>query len=762
MLEIKRFTLSILALLFVFVIMTVGAGSIYGSEEQMKLTYKVTIDSDEQGHVEAVLEGINRATVEFRMPTVDQTDLKNNITDFSAAGADGNSLPVSSGSRGWTVSPGNNDTITISYNFGLQFSQTSGRDWNFVNIGETYGLFYNEAVYAFPEVELTEVFVEFELPDHWGVGTHFLELGNNRFQVEGRPGFKQELLYNTTRVGVIEHQVTKEYDDLTLSFFVFQVPQPNYGLTEFWRSHYETTPEEEMELYLDKTHEAIQRLTDIFGYWPGGNSYIVTSRSEGDDLHSLTGFNYWVPSWTRERQPDMHHHVTHAWIWRNQLAINDIDNWLEEGIPIYYQAELPYRMENDDMWLGLHYLHHLVVERAEQHQLMDKFTIYYYAQNHMRALALDREIRSASDGASNIDTLMNYIGREYGLNSPRMTHSQMISAINHVAGEDLGDFYNRHMSGIIAREMPPVENFIDEYEKPFLKWLDTYAATPGYVSGESRTMLLIALEMGIHHPEGHETEHSIAGRTNPYMLREFRKAISGNQTPFTEDVVIEALNSITGVDQSDFFEFYTVGEYRPSVDEVTHWYENPPQEERPYAHARDDLSAAYIEPNEITIGVPTEIKLVVNDEKLVSDQGHVRVSVELKSDENLGTVLEGLDDYIVVDNLEANGVTKNFEAGLVQGHQIGSRWEGTFVVTLPDNFRNMQIQADHEADHHHRLAISRRTPVPDIEEVTDAGVSLEEDGDKESAGFLPYLAAGILLPVAGIGIYLAWKRKNIR
>ena len=107
--------------------------------------------------------------------------------------------------------------------------------------------------------------------------------------------------------------------------------------------------------------------------------------------------------------------------------------------------------------------------------------------------------------SSPVDTaqFVKKVGREYRLNSPRMTHSQMISAINHVAGEDLGDFYNRHMSGKIAREMPPVENFIDEYEKPFLKWLDTYAATPGYVSGESRTMLLIALEMGIHHPEGH-------------------------------------------------------------------------------------------------------------------------------------------------------------------------------------------------------------------------------------------------------------------
>ena len=757
MLKMKRLALSVLALLFIFAIMTVGAGSIYGSEEELKLTYKVTIEPGEQGHVKAVLEGLNSSTVEFRMPTVDQTNLTNNITDFSAAGADGNSLPVSSNSRGWTISPGNNDSITISYNFGLQFSQSSGRNWKFVDIDKTYGIFYNEAIYAFPEVELTEVFVEFELPDHWGVGTHFLDLGNNRFQVEGLPDFKQELLYTVTRVGMIEHQVTKEYDDLTLSFFVFQVSHPNYGLNEFWRSHYETTPEEEMELYLDKTYDVIQILIDIFGYWPGSNSYIVTSRSEGDDLHSLTGFNYWVPSWTRERQPDMHHHVAHAWIWRDQLAINDIYGWLEEGIPIYYQAELPYRMENDDMWLGLHYLHYLVVKRAEQQQLMDKHTVYFYAQNHLRALALDREIRAASDGASNIDTLMNYIGREYGKNSDPITHTQMADAVSEVAGTDLSGFYDRHMAGKIAREMPPVEDFIGEYEEPFLKWMDTYAATPGYVTGESRTMLLIALEMGIHHPEGHETEHSIAGRTNPHMLQEFRKVMSGYQTPFTEDVVIEALGSITGVDQSDFFEFYTVGRYRPSAEEVSHWYENPPREESPFKHARDDLSAAYLEPNKITTGVPTEIKLVVNDPQLVSDKGHVRVSVALKSDENLGTVLEDLDDYIVVDNLEVNGVTKNFEAGLIQGQQIGTRWAGTFVVTLPDNFGNMQIQADHEAHHNHRLAISLRAPDPDIVENTDADMAQE---GRVNAGYLPYLAAGILLPVVGIGIYLARKRKK--
>jgi hypothetical protein len=111
-----------------------------------------------------------------------------------------------------------------------------------------------------------------------------------------------------------------------------------------------------------------------------------------------------------------------------------------------------------------------------------------------------------------------------------------------------------------------------------------------------------------------------------------------------------------------------------------------------------DSSIAYIEPSMIEIGVPIMLRMVVLDSKLVSEDGYVRVSVELETDENVGTVLHNLYDYFTVT--ESTEHSKNFEAGLIKGQQKEDYWEGFLMVTLPEDFINMQIKASHEAQYH--------------------------------------------------------------
>ncbi len=107
----------------------------------------------------------------------------------------------------------------------------------------------------------------------------------------------------------------------------------------------------------------------------------------------------------------------------------------------------------------------------------------------------------------------------------------------------------------------------------------------------------------------------------------------------------------------------------------------------------DDRSRVYIEPSVIEIGVPTELKLVVKDQNLVSEKGHVRVAVQLNDSENLGTVLHDLDHHM---HFEHND--QYLEAGLIQGKLTEGVWQGIFVVTLPEDFMKMQIQAEHVYD----------------------------------------------------------------
>lgn len=743
-------------------------GSTANAEGPVKLTYYVTVSPGDNGQVKAVMEGLDGSAVNFLMSTVDQTDLKGNISDFTAVGEDGSKLPVSAGSNGWNVNLSGNERITVSYEFGAEFIQQSGRDWSFVNIGDIYGLIYNEAIFVFPDPEPDLIYVEYELPEDWGVATHFQPEGNNSYQVEGTPGFKEELLYNATRLGEIHHQVTREYEDITLSFFAFQPPTPNHGLNEFWRPHYGTTPKEEMGKYLDMVYEIIQELKQVFGFWPGGNQYIVTTISEGDYLHSLTGFEHWMQAWTRERHPDVHHHVAHAWVWWDKIELEKVqENWVGEGVPMYYQGELPARMTGDDMWQGLHYVHHLIIERADQFNIMDQHTIQVYAQDYMRVLALDREIQENTGGRKGLDDLMHYLAREYEKGNMPFSHSQMIQAINDISGTDLSDFYNRYMIGQISRELPPVAEFIDEYREPFFKWVDTYIETPGNMSGGSRAMFFIALELAIHSQHEHFNEHSVAGRANPYHLRDFRELISNYDPPFNEDEIIEVLSQATGVNQEDFFDFYSIGNYRPNPDEVTDWYNNPPPSEEVYAPIIEDRSIAYIEPSAVETGVPTELKMVVKDEELVSDEGYVRVGVELDGSDNLGTVLHDLDHYIEVDDFELNGTLKNFEAGLVHGNQYDGLWEGSFVVTIPDNFLKMQIQAEHEADKHYKLAIWVTEPANENEVEEEAPEEVEQISEEDEpetevdeAFNFPAVIVGIFIVIALTIVFTVWRKKR--
>ncbi|MFO8191836.1 MAG: hypothetical protein R6U08_03540 [Bacillota bacterium] len=768
----------ILAAVLVLAVLISTLGGTVSAEEEFSLTYRIKIRPDEGGRVEVALDGLNSSSVNFMMGTVDRTDLKDNISNFRAVDPAGEELSVTRGGRGWRINTGSNPSITVSYDFGLRFIQESGRDWHFVDIDPVFGYFYNEAVFAFPDAEPDEVIVEYDLPNDWDVATHFTPLGGNRFRVEGVPNYRQDLLLNTTRVGFLEYQVDKDYEDLSMSFYSFK-PSPyalQYGLGEFWRPHYGTTPEEEMEIYLDLTYDAIQEMIGIFGYWPAGRRYIVTSRASDDELNSITGYKNWVPAWTRERRTDMHHHVVHAWMWPGAIVLDEgRDDWMAEGIPMYYQTELPARMENDDMWLGLHYMEYLILKRADQFGLRDKETVYVYPQNHMRVLALDRAIREASDGQKNIDDLMAYIGREYGENSKAMRHQDMIKAINEITESDLSKFYNRYMIGEIASEIPPVENFIDQYQEPFLEWMDTYVETPGYVVG-NRTMLLIGLEIGLHNETRYENEHAVASRVNLYFLRNFRSALAQKSGAITENTVIETLSEITGADQSDFFDFYTIGDFTPSVDEVASWYRNPPQEEDikeiregiPHSSVKgtydssDEQNEAYLEPSTLLTGVSQEVTLVILDDKLVSREGkYVRITVDLSGEENLGECLSSLDAHLIKSNIDSEDRLGNYEVGFLPLEKTERGWEGTFNLMLPQNFENMRVQAKRTSRDYCDLSIQM------TDELDDKAAEREEQGEVEDKTILSEIMkvlfdqsgliySGIVIFVlVGFWIYLA-------
>lgn len=558
---------------------------------EVSLTYHLHVSPGEDGRVEAVVEGEINSPVTFRvLDKYDWIDYAKNIYSIEAKNAKGEPLPVVPVSNGWRVSGVGDgeitDRITFNYSFGVSLQEDEEKNWGSYHVRVTEhdeALFLNGAIFAYPDLNVKEAKVVFHIPESWTVGTTFIPEGKNTFRVEGIPDLRTELLNSGTRMGIVEKKVTKRYGDIEITFLVFRSSNPNYGLPEFWRAEYGNTPEEQMEEYMELTWESIQYFRDIFGFWPGGSRYLITTKvTESDGIHPYTGFTHWMQAWPREQLALLPHHVLHAWVWLWDDAPIKMQGaewwWIMEGLPTFYEAELTARLTGDDQWLGLKYFHYLIMERAAQFDLLEKLTVHVYALGHMRAQAMDRAIREATGDEKTLEDLMMLLGRRYGIKRQHFDRHQLIEAVNEVAGKDLTDFYNRYFAGIVGRgfavrELPPVQEYIEEYQEPFFKWMDSFVAMPGNAARGSRTMLFVGMELGLRGGlmTVIDSEGMIAGRSGIYTLDPFRDRLTSLGGPITEQDVIDTLSYLTGVDQSDFFDFYTIGDYRPSIGEIQDW-----------------------------------------------------------------------------------------------------------------------------------------------------------------------------------------------
>jgi len=537
------------------------------------LIYNVSIRPNQQGHVEVLLQDINRNSVEFWMH--DRNNYSNNafidnISNIKAIGENNQKLNVElvtvENEKRLRVQTENNSKFVLSYDFPVKKRDVG-------EIVESAAAFNNKAIFAVPDITLNNVYVNYDLPIGWEAVTHFTPIKDGLFKVEKIPDLSTDMLENVTKFGVVEYKVEKQISGIDYIFVVLESSRNNCGLIEFWKSDYGTTPEEEMKIYIDYISESVEFFRDVFGFWPGGNRYLISTLiTEVEYLHMNHGFKYEMQPWTRNRRADVPHHVAHAWIWSKPINLNNEEHALiMEGIPTFYQSELTTDIYNDDKWRGLNYFHYLCLKRAEHFDLRDKETIKTYAQSHMQILALDRLIKNETNGTKNIDDLMALLGQRFGKKGEYFYRQDLINAINDLTNTNITDFYMDYLAGGVSKNMPPVEDFIDEYKETFFKWLDTYDVRYGSDVKFLRTMVLIQLEIGLHSKNVHETEHNTSGRVGLYLLDEFRQEILKYDKPLNEQKVKETLSLITGVDQSDFFDFYTIGEFRPSVSHIEEW-----------------------------------------------------------------------------------------------------------------------------------------------------------------------------------------------
>lgn len=191
-------------------------------------------------------------------------------------------------------------------------------------------------------------------------------------------------------------------------------------------------------------------------------------------------------------------------------------------------------------------------------------------------MAMDHKISEVTGGNKSIDDLLALLGQRYGKEKQRFYREDMLSALKEVTGQNLSDFYMMYFSEEVSPELPPVDNYMSEYLGHFKKWLDYQLTSQTYMNWAKgfRTMFLVDLEISLFSPVGYGTdEHSAATASGLYKLDGFRKVI-GDSKSITKEKVIATLSSLTGVDHSDFFEFYTSMGVTPSVSEIIAWLNN--------------------------------------------------------------------------------------------------------------------------------------------------------------------------------------------
>ncbi len=550
----------------------------FGAQSTPSLTYAVIVQPDQRGQVEIAVQGYTQSSLTFRMLSQDVSlNAFGNIGDVAARDPQGRSLPVTTLSDGWTVSnPGSGD-FTFAYSFGTSISQGGGYSAYYCYVSANGAFFLNEIVFVYPDQPPGSIEVIFQKPGTWTVGTTLTPVGSDRYSVPAAPDLKSGLLNDSTRMGVAEAVVTQDCGGMSITFIAYQ---PTWSYEAFWYPAYGNSQVQQMQEYVDLNCSSINYLKNVFGFWPGADRYWISTFATGR-MERPTNYDHWMQAWPRERQAQVPHHTLHAWIYAGtsqaSLLFTAMErSWFHEGIPSYYESKLTAALTGNTMWLGGLYPGYLITKRAAKFGLLEKSSVRNYALGCMQALALDKKIAEVTGGRKSLDDLLTVLGQRYGPDKRRFGQAEMLSALTEATGADLTDFYQRYLSGWVSSELPPVDGYISDYLGYFTQWLDYQLTSQTHMklARGFRTLFLIDLELGLHAPIGYGTdEHGPATGSGLSNTDRFRNAI-GDSGSVTKEKVIATLSSLTGADQSDFFEFYSALGVTPSVGDIKAWLDN--------------------------------------------------------------------------------------------------------------------------------------------------------------------------------------------
>lgn len=381
------------------------------------------------------------------------------VEELEIKNKEGSSVDFSEAEEGtwgaWNVQAGSGERLHLSYDVHFTHDQY---DWNDAGGQDSRPSLTNGALFLVtkalfiyspgfsPGEESAEVLIN--KPDDWLVSSPWpASTGNDdSFFV----GSWISLVNNALVVGK-HHQRTIQDGDMTIVLAVDRELSKSVDL-------FEQTFRKQLGAY-----------RDLFGGTPE-TQYLVTIRTANeDDGESFeNSFNQVITPgriaarsivWANTMGHELFHYFNgnHVLIGLEKSTIE----WFGEGFTEYYASLTLLRtgLIDEALWFRKleRYLARYVISTrmwpVDRLSLVDagqdkhRNWLLIYGGGATMALALDIEIRAATQGARGLDQVMRRLKDQFGAPGSRYTVNDILAAVNHVSGNDFTTFFDTHVNG---------------------------------------------------------------------------------------------------------------------------------------------------------------------------------------------------------------------------------------------------------------------------------------------------------------------------
>ena len=441
------------------------------------------------------------------------------------------------------------------------FGVATGKEFSaiFTNSG---GAISGQYFFIVPlDVRVNSINVKFNLPSDWQIVCPYVKHGDY-YHV---PKITNNLISNFVQrkniyFGKMKFYSEKKVGHCTVKFGILEAEHGGY------LNSYLIT-QKNVDFYVQRTALAVEKFTEIFGDnpYPVIAMYNVCAMKDNTGKQELlfagtgiaSGCQYWPPN----RFDELVGHLLYSWFCfpnKGESPITSSD-FIGKGLgESYLGCKLAYDLTGDNVYLGKFYYNYLVYKRAVGTKYMssDEIKNKYYRGGTF-GLYLDNLIQKETNNSKSIYDVFGYLYKKYKNTGMQVGNKQLEEAVNTVTKQDNSAIFDKYVYG---NDEIPVQDIIQPYKNAFPKFLNALQSDAWFKEYHNYAVpfiidLEISIPLYVSKPSSHHLPFEILCNDH---YRKFAAQVAENYniSKLTEKDVENVLSSMTGEDESKFFEIW--------------------------------------------------------------------------------------------------------------------------------------------------------------------------------------------------------------